>query len=68
MRDIFVVSWWDTQKDYKYEGAKHTYLCDRNSAFRLWFLLTKSGFVHVEVRNLQGELQNLKDGLAGMWP
>jgi len=66
--DMFSVVWYRTKYDNKYNcvsDEKHLFMCDRRSAFMLWTALIRE-WPHVEVRNLNGDLQDMSKGLLDM--
>lgn len=65
---MFRLTFYDTTKDNKYEATdRHEYLGNKESVFKLWYLLTKVlGKKHVEIFSLDGQKQNPESGLLGL--
>lgn len=67
---MFRVLFYDTQDDHKYQASNeniHEYLCNRQDALSLWYLLTRIlNKKHVEIYDLAGMRQQPEKGLGGL--
>jgi len=63
---LFRLKWYNTKSEEKFDIPSydylHEYLGDANSVLTLYYLIKDSGFKHVEVYNLSGQVMDMTKG------
>ena len=66
---LLKVKFYETKNPDKYTADSekiHEYICDYKAAFTLWFRMKELGYIHVEIRDLDGELKDPTKGHQGL--